>query len=392
MDLKMSETLLPIGMAELGDSDASLSWIDKWAAKARVLAVARTTHGTSEAGLFTWCALRRVVHRHRFRTLAVEESWATGLAIDRWLCSGRGSIENLLENCWPHYRNKEFLETLKWMREFNHEHPEDLLRFVGTDVSRLGDEVYQAVLDHLPQNRPDVREHVERQYADLRSDDLAASSAAERHRRVDRAQSVVDMLGSEHDDAADWARHNARMVQRNQQLLALDDRIVTVEETAAEIVNWWHQRTGSPVLYWSTATHSSVGHARAVLFPDRPSKQHRNAGSRLKEWFGDAYAVIGLLFETGNIRANDQIVAVRPASGAFAEARLAKREEGSFAIELDDEFGEDTKLRLMGPGFETERDAESLMSNGSLSGWFDAVAFFRRVTPTTLLPPRRADE
>ena len=301
------------------DPDAPLTDLEPLTAlvgEATVVGLGRPAHGSHELSTLTHRIFRFLVEELGFRSLAVEESWTTGRAIDDHLLTGTGDLEALLAGAQPQYRTEEMRSVLSWMRARNERHPADPLRFVGLDVSG----------------------------ADAPGD-----------------------MG-------------------------------VVERYMAQYLAWWHDRTGHKVAHWGGFTHTSVAEARRVSFPPAPPKTHRNAGSRLRERFGPAYASIALMFHQGTVRLGADAVAVAPTSPGFTERFLATAGPDTYALSLhahrpgpvQDWLAAPATLRLIGPGYDPARDAGGSMSGGSLADWFDGIVHTRRSTPTRLLRPADA--
>ena len=79
--------------------------------------------------------LRLAVERLGFRSMTLEESAETGMAMDEYVLTGDGDPQALLaSSAWGPWQTEEFLDVLLWMRAFNVEHPDDVLRVVGIDT------------------------------------------------------------------------------------------------------------------------------------------------------------------------------------------------------------------------------------------------------------------
>jgi erythromycin esterase len=204
---------------------------------ARVVGLGRPTHGAHELSTLSHRVVRLLVERLGFRSLALEETWTTGVAIDEHLRTGRGNLRALIDAASHHHQTEELLDVLRWIRSHNEQHPSDLVRFVGLEIS---------------------------------SHELA----------VLHAQAIADVYELHAFDA----------------MTSMSD----VESCLAKNTIWWHEHTGHKVVYWS-GSHSAVGHARTVSFPPATPKTSRNAGSYLRDHFGARYVSAGLSFHHGSV-------------------------------------------------------------------------------------------
>jgi erythromycin esterase-like protein len=81
---------------------------------------------------------RYLVEDLGFRTIAWEEGWGSGVAIDRYVTSGHGDPTAIVGDALFMLRTEAMLELVGWMREFNRGRPDhDKVRFLGADVLEL---------------------------------------------------------------------------------------------------------------------------------------------------------------------------------------------------------------------------------------------------------------
>jgi hypothetical protein len=102
---------------------------------ARIVAMGEGTHGTSEFFSLKNRIFRFLVERMGFTVLAMETSWNSGLAIDRFVTAGQGSARAALASAFPVWNNQEVLDLIEWMRAYNITRGNrPALRFVGIDM------------------------------------------------------------------------------------------------------------------------------------------------------------------------------------------------------------------------------------------------------------------
>ena len=125
---------------------------------------------------------------------------------------------------------------------------------------------------------------------------------------------------------------------------------------------------------------------------------HRNAGSRLRERFGNAYVSVGLTFHHGAVDTGLGPIEVPVPASDFAGATLDAAGPGPYLLDLrgkrlapvDAWLSSPAKIRVVGPWYDPADDAAYNMTGGSLGTWFDALVFVRQVTPIRRLS--RAEE
>ncbi|MFG2226280.1 erythromycin esterase family protein [Streptomyces sp. NPDC048644] len=98
---------------------------------------------------------RRLVGRHGFRALAVQDSADVAARLDGYVRGGGGSAASALDGAWRPWRTAEMAEALTWMREFNQDHPDDPIRIFGVKPAQAQPDDYDAVLDHVRASAPE---------------------------------------------------------------------------------------------------------------------------------------------------------------------------------------------------------------------------------------------
>lgn len=160
-----------------------------------------------------------------------------------------------------------------------------------------------------------------------------------------------------------------------------------LEGLMAEGVVRWVEQSGHKVIYWS-GSHSAVGHRRVVAWKpgEEDAPGSANAGSRLREHFGDGYRSLGLTFHHGSVRWNDRVVRVPAAPRDFLGAILDRPDSAVHLVDLrgnaraTDVAEAPLRFRMVGPHYTPDWPAH--MSGGSVSEFFDAVCHVHAVTPS----------
>ncbi|MGP3976297.1 erythromycin esterase family protein [Streptomyces sp. 8N114] len=167
--------------------------------------------------------------------------------------------------------------------------------------------------------------------------------------------------------------------------------LADIERELAEATVREHAESGDRIVYWGGIAHTAVGEPRTVspAPPGSAELTHRNAGSYLRERFGDGYVSVGLTFHHGRIPA-----AVPAPPEEFAESVLGTAGPAAYLWDLRtgtapgpvrDWLRTHTRTRLVGPGYDPADDPAHHLSGGGLSDWFDALVHVREVGPARLL-------
>ena len=87
-----------------------------------------------------------LVEHAGFRTLAFENDFATGLAIDRYVTTGAGDpVQLVSEMSSPFWATEEMVDLVRWLRSYNQTHAEPV-HFFGADLLQLRQESFDAII------------------------------------------------------------------------------------------------------------------------------------------------------------------------------------------------------------------------------------------------------
>ncbi|OEV10306.1 erythromycin esterase family protein [Streptomyces nanshensis] len=146
-----------------------------------------------------------------------------------------------------------------------------------------------------------------------------------------------------------------------------------IERHLAESTAWWHEHTGDRIVYWGGLAHMGVDAHR------------HNAGSRLRERLGSAYAAIGLTFHRGTA-----LHRYPEPPADFAESVLGAGDLDAFTLDLRTGNAPDpavrawlagpVRTRLIGPVYDPAHDAAHHMTADALTDLLNGVIHIREVT------------
>jgi mono/diheme cytochrome c family protein len=118
--------------------------------RATVVGLGESTHGSHEQFGLKHRIVRFLVERMGFRTLAFEDDFASGVALDTYVVTGHGDPSELVASMSsPFWNSAEIIDLLRWLRSYNVEHPNDPVRFLGTDVLQLRQPSFDAIVDYV---------------------------------------------------------------------------------------------------------------------------------------------------------------------------------------------------------------------------------------------------
>lgn len=377
------------------------------------------TRQAHELTLLRFRALRFLVERLGFRSLALEEDWTKGAQLDEHVRTGAGTGRKLLGDA-RFSGTEEMVDVVAWIRQWNEEHPADIVRILGADVTAVRPLAYDAVIEFVRQAAPSRLEELEALYEVLRSSRPIAEHVAwyrsrpDKQRFVDFARRAVELVEAIPPAPGHaLALRHARVVVAFHEFHGLDT-VGYADERLAESTVWWHEHTGHRIVYWGGTPHianrnpgpSPATEAEAaatsrfldaVFSPDArpsaapppsPGARHRSAGSHLREHFGSGYVAVGMTFHHGWMPypvpapQPDWLDAVLGDVGLDAyllDFRAPQPDVVRAWLEAP------ARTRVLGPFYDPENDAAHHMAGGSLSEWFDAVVHSQELTPTRSL-------
>ncbi|MBV6699967.1 erythromycin esterase family protein [Kitasatospora aureofaciens] len=113
-------------------SDAALDELaEKLAASTTIVGLGESTRFSRETFRVRDQLFRRLVERHGFRALAVQDSAGVAAGLDKYVRGGGSSAESALAGAWRPWRTAEMVAALEWIRTFNRNHPTDPVRVFG---------------------------------------------------------------------------------------------------------------------------------------------------------------------------------------------------------------------------------------------------------------------
>lgn len=113
--------------------------IDQWLSqlsKLSLLGFGEALHGSETILLWRNQLFKHLVNCHGYRSIAMETSYSRAVQINNYIQGGEGTYEEVQETGFGAglgalEANRDLVE---WMREYNTNHPEDVLHFYGFDI------------------------------------------------------------------------------------------------------------------------------------------------------------------------------------------------------------------------------------------------------------------
>jgi len=374
---------------------------------AEIVGLGESVHGASELLSLKHRTLRFLVEEMGFRSIAWEDDWTTGLAINEYILSGDGDLDAIVSGMSPQWPSAEVAGVLEWLREYNADH-DDKVQFFGVEYYFTGQRAYDAVEAYIAEAAParldEVREHL-RAIRPLTEDKFETVQAymevADKDPYIRHAEAIEDIVQSVPHPADDHehqiAVHHARQIVsfHVHYDLAVDDAAVYREERAAENLRWWHEFSGDKVVYWAASPHTANAPALRIVQSAAQEFGFPSTGSYLRRWFDDAYLSIGFTFDHGAVSLGPEATAEMPApSPEWFEQPLGAVGLDQFALDLRQPAPEAVTAWLRGPIITrglADSGPEGYMTGGSLGQWFDVVVHRQQVSPSVAFSPSAAN-
>ncbi|QFY08712.1 erythromycin esterase family protein [Nonomuraea phyllanthi] len=362
---------------------------DAVAAGAAVAGLGESTRFASETFGVRDQIFRRLVQKHRFRALALQDDAAVGATLDAYVTGGEGTAAAALESAWRPWRTAEMAAALQWIRSFNRDNPDDAVRIFGVRPAQARAADYDAVLDHVRRTAP-------HRLAELAAHLEPIRTAHEIDEHVQRARGLHPGR-----PFAEHARDALAIVERlpggsalarMRLIVDFHERSVAGRGTYAGDARAWagaiidHQReTSRRVAYWDGMAHTSAAPATLGLAPQRGPQP--TVGSELRHHYGAAYVSVAIGFHHGDLG----VATVPEPAPDWLDARLAAAGRPAHWLDLRadrlrGQWDGPAKARVISGVYDPSRDAAEHLAVASLTGAFDVLVHLRRVSPVRPLP------
>ena len=386
----------------------------------RVVLVGEATHGTHE--FYRWRAelTRRLVEERGFDVVAVEADWPDAARINGYVThrGARPGPRWAAFTRWPTWmwRNRETLDFIEWLREFNlSERPDPTRRcgFYGLDLYNLSASI-RLVLDYLDGVDPQTAAAARERYGCLtpfQDDPAAYGHAALTGRYRECEGDVVAMLRDLLDKQAEYAANDGERfldAALNAKLVADAERYYRVMYHGGR-ESWNHRDThmsetlqqlltfrgpASRAVVWAHNSH--LGDAAAT---EMSARGETNLGRLCRERFGRGAYLIGQLTHAGTVAAGAswdapmEVMDVVPGRQDSHERLLHDAGPAKFLLPLRGIGGlEGPRLeRAIGVVYRPQTERASHYFEATLPRQFDEIVWFDRTRALEAIHPDEAE-
>jgi erythromycin esterase-like protein len=396
----------------------------------RVYMLGEASHGTQDFYHLRASITKYLIEHHGVNAVAVEADWPDAYRVNRFV-RGEGSDQDANSALagferfpsWM-WRNTEVLSFVRWLRDWNDEHPNNKhpnnkVGFYGLDLYSLNTSI-QAVVSYLDRVDPEAATLARNRYAcfdhfagDTQAYGYAASAGIIEPCEDDvvqqlealrnRAAEYVARDGDVAEDEYFFAEQNARLATNAEEYYramfrgrhsSWNIRDTHMADTFGTLMAFLSRRNGvkSSIAVWAHNSH--LGDARATEMADRGEL---NLGQLLRQRYSGESRSIGFTTYDGTVTAasgwdsDAERKFVRPALAGSIESVMHDVGIPQFVLHLHDErlagFASPLLERAIGVIYRPQSERQSHYFNARVTEQFDALIHVDRSTALVPLEP-----
>ncbi|OPG12271.1 erythromycin esterase family protein [Microbispora sp. GKU 823] len=332
---------------------------------------------------------RRLVRRHGFRALALQDDASVGAMLDAYVTGGAGTAASALESAWRPWRTAEMAAALDWIRAFNQDHPDDPIRILGVKPAQARPADYDAVLEHVrraaPHRLAELASHLEPIRTAHEIDEHVQRARGLHPGRpfAEHARDALAIVGHLPGDAV--LPRMRLIVDFHERSVAGRDDYAGDAQTWAETITDHQRRTSHRVAYWDGIAHTSASPTTLGLAPQRGPQP--TVGGVLRRHYGEGYVSVAIGFHHGDLG----VATVPEPAPDWLDSRLGAADRPVHWLDL--RAGEPrrrwdgpAKVRVISGVYDPSRDAAEHLAIASLPEAFDVLVHLRQVSPVRRLP------
>jgi erythromycin esterase-like protein len=391
----------------------------------RIILLGEASHGTQDFYHLRASITKYLIEHHGLNAVAVEADWPDAYRVNRFVRgdgadqdanSALAGFERFPSWMW---RNTEVLSFVRWLREWNDDHPRNKVGFYGLDLYSLGTST-QSVISYLDTVDPAAAARARARYAcfdhfagDTHAYGYAVSAGIIEPCEDDVIKQLLEIRkqgeryvaqgGEQAEDEFFFAEQNARLAANAEEYYramfrgrhsSWNIRDTHMADTLDELLKYLTDRNGVKARIAVWAHNSHLGDARATEMGERGEL---NLGQLLRQRHGDDAKSIGFTTFDGTVTAASDWDApaerkvVRPGLSGSIESLLHDVGEPQFMMDLHDErlggFATPLLERAIGVIYRPKTERQSHYFHARITEQFDALIHVDRSTALVPLEP-----
>jgi len=392
---------------------------------ASIILIGAASHGTQDFCHLRASITKHLIQHHGLTAVAVEADWPDAYRVNRFVRGeGADSDANTALSGFERFpswmwRNTEVLSFVRWLREWNDEHPKSKVGFYGLDLYSLATSI-RSVIAYLDRIDPEAATRARDRYAcfdHFAGDTHAYGYAVSAGITEPCEDDVVRQLGElrarsaeaasrdgevPHDDFF-FAEQNAKLAKSAEEYdrvmfrgrhSAWNIRDTHMANTFDDLVAYLGRQNGMKPKVALWAHNSHLGDARATEMGERGEL---NLGQLLRERHGADAKSIGFTTYDGTVTASSdwnsdgERKRVRPALDGSIEALLHSVGLPQFVLDMHDQrlagFATPLLERAIGVIYRPQTERQSHYLHARVTDQFDALIHVDRSTALVPLEP-----
>jgi erythromycin esterase-like protein len=392
---------------------------------ASAVLIGEASHGTQDFYHLRACITKHLIQQHGLTAVAVEADWPDAYRVNRFVRGEgtAGDANTALSGferfpAWM-WRNTEVLSFVRWLREWNDDHPRSKVGFYGLDLYSLATSI-QSVIAYLEKVDPEAAGRARARYAcfdhfagDTHAYGYAVSAGIVESCEDDVVRQLLDLRekaveyanrdGRAGDDELFFAEQNALLAKNAEKYYramfrgrhsSWNIRDGHMADTFDALVGFLGSRNGTKPRIAVWAHNSHLGDARATEMGERGEL---NVGQLLRERYGADVQSIGFTTFDGSVTAASDWDAdaerklVRPALDGSIETLLHSVDIHQFILDLHDQrlagFAAPLLERAIGVIYRPQTERQSHYFHARVAEQFDALIHVDRSTALVPLEP-----
>ncbi len=310
---KASSPLLAVD-ALPNHSFEDLAPLKKMIGNARIIALGEATHGTSEFFRLKHRVLAFAVKELGVRIFGIEGNMLTVENINQYVLSGQGTAKGSMRGIFMVWYNTEVLNMIEWVRDYNQQHPENLVQFVGYDMQDLYTPL-DSLFSFLEKKSPSLLKSTSVLLTDLKKNGsnqftVSESVKLEWYKNASKAfesiqsqekQWLKEVKTKVDSSKVYWGIQYANLVKQFAENAHKGFLSFYRDEAMAENISWFlsHEKPDTRMLIWAHDYHISRGD-----HPDNDLNIYwgRSMGRHLSQKYGDDYKAYAISTYEGDYR------------------------------------------------------------------------------------------